>query len=53
MDQHRKEKFYIISFDFYVRNTGRMEENLKKGREQLQFLISLIQIICNFACLLV
>lgn len=53
MDRHGKEKLYILSFDFYVGNTDRMEENLIKGREQLTFLISLLQILCTFACLLV
>lgn len=28
-----------------------MEENLKQEREQLPFLISFMQILCNFACL--
>lgn len=48
MDLHRKEKLHIITLDFYIRNTDRMEENLKQESEQLLFIISLMQILCNF-----
>lgn len=45
MGQHRTEKLYIISFDFYIRNI-QIEKILggkkkKRGRKQIPFLISL------------
>lgn len=42
------EKLHIISLDFYIRNTDRMEKKLKQEGEQLLFLILLMQILCNF-----